>query len=174
MIFKKTRVEGAWVIEPKVFKDERGFFSETWNQRDFKELVGIDHNFVQMNHSRSKKDVLRGLHYQIEHPQAKLIWVTKGEVRDAFVDLRKDSPTFGQWDVVNVSGQTRVYVPAGCAHGFVVLSEEADFHYLVSDYRYPEHERSLKWNDPDLNIDWRIFWPIISEKDEKGHYFKDL
>jgi dTDP-4-dehydrorhamnose 3,5-epimerase len=174
MKFRKTKVEGAWVIEPKVFRDNRGFFYEAWNQEDYKDLIGIDTKFVQMNHSKSKMDVLRGLHYQSEHPQAKLVWVTYGYVLDVFVDLRKDSPTFGKWDSVVLGGETRLFVPEGCAHGFVVKSREADFHYLVSDYRYPEYERTLMWNDPDLNIEWDTINPILSEKDKQGHYFKDL
>ena len=170
----KTKVEGAWVIEPKVFRDDRGFFSETWNQGEFETQLGIPTRFVQMNHSRSKSNVLRGLHYQAEHPQAKLVWVTYGYVLDVFVDLRKQSPTFGQWDSVVLGGQTRLYVPQGCAHGFIVKSYEADFHYLVDDYRFPQYERTLAWNDPDLNIDWGTTNPILSDKDKQGHLFKEL
>lgn len=174
MKFTKTKIKEAWIIEPKVFRDYRGFFSETWNQNDFSELIGIDTKFVQMNHSKSKINVLRGLHYQCNNPQAKLVWCTSGYVLDVFVDLRKDSSTFGKWDSVVIGGQTRLYVPKGCAHGFLVKSPEADFHYLVDEYRFPEYERTLMWNDPDLNIDWDVVdQPILSDKDKQGHSFKD-
>jgi dTDP-4-dehydrorhamnose 3,5-epimerase len=136
------------------------------------------HDFVQMNQSKSKQNVLRGLHYQIEFPQAKLVWVTSGIVLDVFVDLRKDSPTFGQWDSYALNDNSLVYIPAGCAHGFYVKSDKATFNYLVSDFRYPEYERTLLWNDPDLNIDWSDgnlpVYPILSDKDKQGHYFKDF
>jgi len=167
MILKQTKVEGAWIIEPKKFEDERGFFSETWNQGDYADLIGEPTRFIQMNHSRSKLDVLRGLHYQSVYAQAKLVWVTYGNVLDVFVDLRKESPTFGVWDSVELSGQTRIYIPQGGAHGFLVKSYEADFHYLVDDYRFPQYERTLMWNDPDLNIQWGISNPILSEKDKQ-------
>ena len=177
MKFKKTKIEGAWVIEPKIFEDERGSFCETWNSGDFSDLLGIHHDFVQMNQSKSKLNVLRGLHYQIEFPQAKLVWVTRGTVLDVFVDLRKDSPTFGQWDSYLLKDGSLVYIPEGCAHGFYVRSDEATFNYLVSDFRYTEHERTLLWNDPDLNINWSgsklPFYPILSEKDKQGKTFKD-
>jgi len=178
MIFTKTKVEGAWIIEPKVFEDGRGSFSETWNLEDFSDLIGVDTKFVQMNRSVSKLNVLRGLHYQSEHPQAKLVWVSSGTVLDVFVDLRKDSPTFGQWDSQTLAGNTLIYIPEGCAHGFYTRSERAVFQYLVSDFRFPEYERTLMWNDPDLSIDWgsskQPVYPILSEKDKHGHYFKNL
>jgi dTDP-4-dehydrorhamnose 3,5-epimerase len=174
MIVKETKVKGAWVIEPKVYEDDRGSFSETWNLQDFSTVLGIDTKFVQMNRSVSKQNVLRGLHYQSEHPQAKLVWVSSGTVLDVFVDLRKDSPTFGQWDSQLLRGDTLIYVPEGCAHGFHVKSEKAVFQYLVSDFRYPEYEKTLMWNDPDLNISWDVPYPVLSEKDKQGHYFKDL
>lgn len=173
MTFKQTKIEGAWVIEPKIFTDNRGMFCETWNSGDFSDLLGIHHEFVQMNHSRSNKNVLRGLHYQTEYPQAKLVWVNWGVVLDVFVDLRWDSLTFGQWDSVELNGLTRLYIPAGCAHGFVVKSDVADFNYLVSDFRYPEHEKTLIWNDKELDIDWGIDNPILSVKDQKGLTFKE-
>jgi len=178
MIFKKTKVEGAWVIEPKVFEDDRGSFSETWNLQDFSTVLGVDTKFVQMNRSVSNRNVLRGLHYQSEHPQAKLVWVSSGSVLDVFVDLRKDSPTFGQWDSQPLTGNTLIYIPEGCAHGFYTKSDTAVFQYLVSDFRYPEYEKTLMWNDPDLSIDWRgsrlPFYPILSNKDEQGHSFANL
>jgi dTDP-4-dehydrorhamnose 3,5-epimerase len=174
MKFIETKIEGAWIIEPKVFRDERGSFSVTWNQGDFKTGIQTDTRFVQMNHSKSKHNVLRGLHYQCSNPQAKLVWVTSGYVLDVFVDLRKGSPTFGKWDSVVLGGNTRAFIPAGCAHGFIVKSHEADFHYLVDDYRFPEYERTLMWNDPDLGIEWDTEDPILSEKDKQGHLFKDF
>jgi dTDP-4-dehydrorhamnose 3,5-epimerase len=177
MKFKKTKVAGAWIIEPKVFEDERGSFCETWNSGDFSDILGIHHDFVQMNQSKSKKDVLRGLHYQIEFPQAKLVWVASGSVLDVFVDLREKSPTFCQSDSYLLTGNSLVYIPEGCAHGFYVRSEEATFNYLVSDFRYPEHEKTLMWNDPFLNIDWSgsklPVYPILSEKDNNGLSFAD-
>lgn len=183
MKFTKTKIEGAWIIEPKVFEDDRGSFSEMWNSNDFSELLGIHHDFVQMNKSKSNENVLRGLHYQIEHPQAKLVWVNSGIILDVFVDLRKNSPTFGMWDSYKfdvLNRGTLLYIPAGCAHGFMVKSIEGGFNYLVSDYRYPEYERTLMWNDPDLKIDWQLGQfgigdrvPILSDKDKNGHLFKD-
>lgn len=176
MKFTKTKVEGAWIIEPKVFEDERGSFCEKWNSGDFSDLLGIHHDFVQMNQSRSKENVLRGLHYQYINPQAKLVWVNSGIILDVFVDLRKNSPTFGKWDSYQFDVLNRnnlLYIPAGFAHGFLVKSREASFNYLVSDFRYPEYERTLMWNDPDLNIDWGVVDPILSDKDKQGHLFKD-
>ena len=173
MKFTKTKVEGAYVIEPKVFRDERGFFSETWNQEEFANKISTATRFVQMNHSKSKYNVLRGLHYQYINAQAKLVWCTNGYVLDVFVDLRKESSTFGKWDAIVLGGQTRIYIPGGCAHGFLVKSPEADFHYLVDDYRFPKYERTLMWNDPDLGIDWDVTDPILSEKDKQGHSFKE-
>jgi len=181
MKFTKTKVEGAWIIEPKVFEDERGSFCERWNSGDFSDLLGIHHEFVQMNQSISNENVLRGLHYQKEFPQAKLVWVNNGIILDVFVDLRKDSPTFGQWDSYQFDVTNRrnlLYVPAGCAHGFMVKSMQGSFNYLVSDFRYPEHERTLMWNDPFLNIDWgghdRLpVYPILSDKDKNGLSFAE-
>lgn len=176
MTVVKTKIEGAWIIEPKVFDDERGSFCEKWNFNEFNQLLGIDHRFAQMNQSKSKKNVLRGLHYQSEHPQAKLVWVTSGVILDVFVDLRKDSPTYGKWDKYRFGINNRdslLYVPAGCAHGFTVQCGEGHFNYLVSDYRYPEYEKTLMWNDSDLAIDWEVKNPIISDKDRNGLSFKD-
>jgi dTDP-4-dehydrorhamnose 3,5-epimerase len=174
MTFKETKVKGAYIIEPKVYEDDRGSFCETWNLKDFTDLIGVNTKFVQMNQSSSKMNVLRGLHYQSEHPQAKLVWVGAGIVMDVFVDLRKDSETYGQWDSHVLMGNSLIYISEGCAHGFYTRSDTAQFNYLVSDYRYPEYERTLMWNDPDLNIEWRSSYPILSEKDKQGHLFKDL
>lgn len=177
MKFTKTKIEDAWIIEPKVFEDERGSFCEKWNSGDFEEVLGVSTRFVQMNQSRSKENVLRGLHYQCIHPQAKLVWVNSGIILDVFVDLRKNSPTFGKWDSYQFDVLNRnnlLYIPAGCAHGFLVKSREASFNYLVDDFRFPEYERTLMWNDPDLNIQWGITDPILSEKDKQGHLLKDF
>jgi dTDP-4-dehydrorhamnose 3,5-epimerase len=184
MTFVETKVKGAFIIKPKIFDDERGSFHEKWNFAVYNEKLGIDHGFAQMNQSKSKENVLRGLHYQSEHPQAKLVWVTCGIILDVFVDIRKDSPTYGKWDshMFSIGNRNDVlYVPAGCAHGFMVQSAEGHFNYLVSDYRYPEFERTLLWNDPYLKIDWQlqkpnmeIRKPILSDKDKKGHLFRDL
>jgi dTDP-4-dehydrorhamnose 3,5-epimerase len=173
MILKRTKIEGAFLIEPTIYKDCRGEFYEGWNKMRFELALGRTLDFTQMNKSKSKKGVLRGLHYQCKKPQAKLVSVTKGEVLDVFVDLRTNSPTFGIWDSMELSGDKKIFIPEGCAHGFLVLSEEADFQYLVSDYRSPEYEVTLLWNDSHLKIDWsnnnrEIITPILSEKDSKG------
>lgn len=157
------------LFEPKVFGDERGFFYESFNQKVFEAAVGRSVHFVQDNHSRSAKGVLRGLHYQIKQTQGKLVRVTHGEVFDVAVDLRKRSPTFGKWVGVHLSDSNRaqLWIPEGFAHGFVVLSENAEFLYKTTDYWAPEHERSLAWNDPALAIDWPLSEPpTLSAKDE--------
>jgi dTDP-4-dehydrorhamnose 3,5-epimerase len=174
MTFTESKLKGAWIIKPKVFADDRGSFCEKWNAQNFIIMLGVDTKFVQMNQSVSKQNVLRGLHYQSEHPQAKLVWVGSGNVLDVFVDLRKDSPTFGQWDSYLLTGNDLVYIPEGFAHGFHVKSEKAVFQYLVSDFRFPEYEKTLMWNDPDLAIDWNVNYPILSDKDKQGHYLKDI
>jgi dTDP-4-dehydrorhamnose 3,5-epimerase len=174
MTFIESKLKGAWVIKPNMFEDERGSFCETWNAEDFDIVLGINTRFVQMNQSKSKQNVLRGLHYQSEHPQAKLVWVSSGIVLDVFVDLRKDSPTFGQWDSHTLSGNDLIYIPERFAHGFHVKSETAVFQYLVSDFWFPEYEKTLLWNDPDLAIDWNVNYPILSNKDKLGHSFADL
>ena len=163
------------LIEPKVFGDARGFFYESFNQRAFNEAVGQDVQFVQDNHSRSGKGVLRGLHYQVQNAQGKLVRVARGRVFDVAVDVRKGSPTFGQWAGVELSedNQRQFWVPAGFAHGFVVLSDTADFLYKTTDYYAPAHERCIAWNDPDVGIDWPlaeagISAPILSDKDRQG------
>ncbi len=149
------------LLEPKVFGDDRGFFYESFNAKAFEQATGLKPNFVQDNHSKSSKNVLRGLHYQIQNPQGKLVRVTQGEVFDVAVDLRKSSKTFGQWVGVHLSAENKkqIWIPEGFAHGFVVLSETAEFLYKTTDYYAPEHERSLLWNDPAIGINW----PIIGE-----------
>jgi dTDP-4-dehydrorhamnose 3,5-epimerase len=166
----ETAVKDALILEPRVFGDERGFFMESWNQRSFSAL-GLNANFVQDNHSRSQKGVLRGLHYQIKQPQGKLVRVVSGEVYDVAVDLRKSSPTFGRWVGVLLSAENKrmFWVPPGFAHGFLVLSGSADFLYKATEYYAPEHERSLLWNDPDLAIDWPLSEsPTLAAKDAVG------
>ena len=159
------------VIEPKVFSDARGFFFESFNARDFSEHVCADVRFVQDNHSLSAKGVLRGLHYQVEHPQGKLVRVVAGEVFDVAVDIRKSSPNFGKWTGLHLSAENKrqVWVPPGFAHGFVVLSESAEFLYKTTDFWHPEHERSILWNDPEIGIEWPIdFEPSLAAKDAAG------
>lgn len=165
-----TRLPGVLVLEPKVFGDSRGFFFESFNRRIFSEATGAEACFVQDNHSRSAKGVLRGLHYQIRQPQGKLVRVVKGAVFDVAVDLRKSSPTFGQWVGVELSeeNQRQLWIPPGFAHGFAVLSESADFLYKTTDYYAPEHERCILWNDPDIGIDWPLRNPLLSAKDQAG------
>jgi dTDP-4-dehydrorhamnose 3,5-epimerase len=164
------------LIEPKVFGDERGFFFESFNQRQFNAAVGYDVEFVQDNHSRSVKNVLRGLHYQIQHPQGKLVRAVQGTVYDVAVDLRRSSATFGQHVGVELSAHNKrmLWVPPGFAHGFVVLSETAEFLYKTTDYWYPEFERSLAWNDPTVNIAWPLDGvPALSGKDQLGKLLAD-
>ena len=160
------------LIEPKVFGDTRGFFLESFNQRAFDEATGTSYQFVQDNHSRSSRGVLRGLHYQIQQPQGKLVRVARGKVWDVAVDIRKGSPTFGQWVGVELSenNQHQLWVPPGFAHGFVVLSESADFLYKTTDYYAPQHERCIAWNDPALAITWPLEGgaPMLSGKDAMG------
>ncbi len=173
----KTKLQDCIIIEPKVFGDHRGFFMETYQAARYKE-VGIAMDFVQDNHSRSQKGVLRGLHFQITKPQGKLVRVTSGEVFDVAVDLRKGSATYGQWEGVMLSGENhkQFYVPPGFAHGFVVLSDTADFLYKCTDYYDPSDEGGILWNDPDLAIDWHLggVEPKLSDKDQKLKAFKDL
>jgi len=164
-----TSLPDVLILEPKVFGDARGFFFESFNARDFAQCTGLDVQFVQDNHSKSAKGVLRGLHYQIQHPQGKLVRVTQGEVFDVAVDLRKSSLTFGQWAGVVLSGENKrqLWVPPGFAHGFVVTSESAEFLYKTTDYWYPEFERSLLWNDPAVGIQWPIQGePQLAAKDK--------
>lgn len=164
-----TSLPDVLILEPKVFGDARGFFFESFNTRDFAQCTGLDVTFVQDNHSKSAQGVMRGLHYQIQHPQGKLVRVTQGEVFDVTVDLRKSSPTFGQWAGVVLSGENKrqLWVPPGFAHGFVVTSESAEFLYKTTDYWYPEFERSLLWNDPTVGIRWPIQGePLLAAKDK--------
>jgi dTDP-4-dehydrorhamnose 3,5-epimerase len=166
-----TAIPEVLVIEPAVFGDARGFFFESWNRRAFGELVGRDVAFVQDNHSASARDVLRGLHYQVRQAQGKLVRVVAGEVFDVAVDLRRSSPTFGRWVGERLSAQNRrmMWVPEGFAHGFLVLSESAEFLYKTTDYYAPEHERTLLWNDPALAIRWPLEGaPVLKPKDAAG------
>lgn len=173
----ETSLPGVLILEPKVFGDERGFFYESFNARAFEQATGLKRDFVQDNHSRSQKGVLRGLHYQLEHTQGKLVRVTAGEVFDVVVDLRKSSPTFGKWYGHLLSGENKLqlWIPAGFAHGFVVLSASADFLYKTTDYWAPEFERCIAWNDPDLAIDWQLagITPLVSAKDAQGIAFRN-
>lgn len=164
------------VLEPKVFGDERGFFFESFNRRQFAEIIGCDVDFVQDNHSRSVKNVLRGLHYQIQHPQGKLVRVVQGTVFDVAVDIRKSSPTFGQHVGIELSAENKrmFWVPEGFAHGFVVLSDTAEFLYKTTDYWAPEFERSIAWNDPSIAVKWPIQGgPALSGKDQQGKLLVD-
>lgn len=170
-----TDIPDVFIIEPRVFQDDRGFFFESSNERTFTEKTGVVTHFVQDNHSRSAKNVLRGLHYQIQQPQGKLVRVIVGEVFDVAVDLRKDSPTFGQWVSSFLSAENRrqLWVPEGFAHGFYVVSEAAEVLYKTTDYYAPQHERCVIWNDPDLAIAWPLTAPpVLSGKDQAGMPFK--
>ena len=173
----RTRIPDVMLIEPRVFGDDRGFFFESFNQRAFEEATGVATNFVQDNHSRSAHGVLRGLHYQIQQPQGKLVRVVAGEVFDVAVDLRRSSPTFGQWVGATLSAQNKAqfWVPAGFAHGFIVLSESAEFLYKTTDYYAPQYEQSIAWNDPFLNIEWPQLAeaPKLSAKDAAGKAWAD-
>lgn len=171
-----TTLPEVKVIEPKVFGDERGFFFESFNAREFAERVHGGVTFVQDNHSRSVKGVLRGLHYQVQHAQGKLVRVAQGEVFDVAVDIRKSSPNFGKWAGVYLSAENKrqLWVPAGFAHGFVTLSESAEFLYKTTDYWYPEFERSIVWNDPDIGIEWPMdSAPTVAAKDAAGRRLRE-
>ncbi|WP_136805337.1 dTDP-4-dehydrorhamnose 3,5-epimerase [Desulfosediminicola flagellatus] len=168
-----TAIPDVKIIEPKVFGDERGFFMESWNAKTYKE-AGIDKEFVQDNHSRSVKNTLRGLHYQLQQPQGKLVRAVSGEVFDVAVDLRKDSKTFGNWvgEILSAENKRQLWVPEGFAHGFLVLSDTADFLYKTTSYYAPEHERCILWNDSDLDIAWPLRGePLMSGKDQVGLFF---
>jgi len=172
----QTAIPDLLIIEPKVFGDERGFFYESFNRRRLAELIGRDLDFVQDNHSRSVKNVLRGLHYQIKHPQGKLVRVTQGAVLDIAADIRKSSQTFGKHVALELSAENKrmLWIPEGFAHGFVVLSDSAEFLYKTTDYWFPEHERCIRWDDPTLAIDWGLQTsPAISAKDEQGKWMRD-
>jgi len=168
-----TQIEDALVLDPKVFEDDRGFFLESYSEKIFAE-IGIREKFVQDNHSYSKRGVLRGLHYQIGKPQGKLVRVVSGEVVDVFLDLRKSSSSFGRWHSVRLTGENRrqAWIPAGLAHGFYVLSETAHVLYKSTEFYFPELERTILWNDPELKIDWNnAAEPFLSEKDKQGVRF---
>ncbi|MDD2271617.1 MAG: dTDP-4-dehydrorhamnose 3,5-epimerase [Desulfuromonadaceae bacterium] len=170
-----TTIPDVLIVEPKVFGDDRGFFFESFNERSWRDLTGVDLRFVQHNHSRSTGGVLRGLHYQIQQPQGKLVRAVVGEVFDVAVDLRRSSPSFGQWfgTLLSAENKRQMWVPPGFAHGFCVTSEVAEFLYLATDYYAPEFERCIAWNDPDLNITWPLAeGPNVSAKDRQGAAFK--
>jgi dTDP-4-dehydrorhamnose 3,5-epimerase len=171
-----TAIADVLVIEPQVFGDSRGFFFESFNQRAFNAATGVEHSFVQDNHSRSAKGVLRGLHYQLGQPQGKLVRVARGAVFDVAVDIRPDSPTFGQWAGLELSesNNLQLWIPPGLAHGFLVLSDSADFLYKTTDYYAPKHERCIAWDDPTLAIRWPLDGtaPTLSAKDGAGQAFK--
>ncbi|MDB5996928.1 MAG: rfbC [Pseudomonas sp.] len=173
----ETALPGVLILEPKVFGDERGFFYESFNAKAFEDATGLKRQFVQDNHSRSQKGVLRGLHFQLENTQGKLVRVTAGEVLDVAVDVRRSSPNFGQWAGVRLSAENRrqLWVPEGFAHGFVVLSEFAEFLYKTTDYYNPTAERCLRWDDPTLAIDWQLDEaPKLSAKDQVGKTLQEI
>jgi dTDP-4-dehydrorhamnose 3,5-epimerase len=162
------------IVEPELFQDDRGFFMEMYHQKKFHE-AGINEDFVQDNRSRSRQGSIRGLHYQLGKPQGKIVWALSGEVFDVAVDIKKESLSFGKWFGITLSGESKrgLYIPPGFAHGFCVLSEEAEFFYKCSDFYSPEDERCIRWNDPDLAIHWPVENPVISEKDDNAPLFKD-
>jgi dTDP-4-dehydrorhamnose 3,5-epimerase len=170
-----TSLPGLFILEPRVFGDERGFFFESYNQRVMAE-AGILEKFVQDNHSCSARNVLRGLHYQVKQPQGKLLRVVEGEILDVAVDMRRSSPSFGHWEAVRLSGDNKrmLWIPLGFAHGFRVLSEKAHVLYKATDFYAPEHERTIVWSDPHLKINWELDGePIVSPKDQRGAAFRD-
>ena len=170
----KTRVDGVLLIKPKVFGDERGYFVETYQKERYSE-IGITHTFVQDNHSMSRRGILRGLHYQTKHPQGKLVMVSLGAVFDVAVDIRLDSPTFGKWfgAILSQENQHQLWIPPGLAHGFLVLSDIAHFHYKFTDFYDPKNEASILWNDPELNIEWPFAEDVVlSQKDMNALSFK--
>ena len=170
-----TSLPGVVILEPRVFGDERGFFLESYNEKVFAEL-GIGERFVQDNHSSSQRNVLRGLHYQIKQTQGKLVRAVEGEILDVAVDVRRSSPTFGGWEAVRLSGENKrmLWIPAGFAHGFCVISEKVQVLSKATDYYAPEYERTLAWNDPDLKIEWELAGaPIVSAKDQRGLALRD-
>lgn len=171
-----TKISDVKIIQPKIFGDERGFFLETFEKRRYQEMLNIDFDFVQDNHSRSKKGVLRGLHFQHKNPQGKLVRVVRGEVFDVAVDIRKNSSTYGKWAGVILSeeNKSQFWIPPGLAHGFLVLSDFADFEYKCTDFYNPSVEDCLIWNDPAVNIQWPPLTPLLSEKDKQGKLLKHL
>ncbi|MBF7993288.1 dTDP-4-dehydrorhamnose 3,5-epimerase [Rahnella laticis] len=171
-----TKIDGVKIIQPKIFGDERGFFLETFELNRYREMLEIDLNFVQDNHSRSGKNVLRGLHFQKHNPQGKLVRVVRGAVFDVAVDIRPGSATFGQWEgiILSEENKTQFWIPPGLAHGFAVLTDIADFEYKCTDYYTPKNEGCLLWNDPEVGIEWPDITPILSEKDRDGLLLKNL
>ena len=177
MVVTRTPIEGVVVIEPKVFGDDRGFFFESFNQRAFDEATGSSFTFVQDNHSRSSRGVLRGLHYQVSQPQGKLVRAVSGSIYDVAVDLREGSPTFGTWFGIELSADNtkQLWIPPGLAHGFLVTSDSADVLYKTTDYYAPEHERTILWSDPTLAIQWPLSGPpVLSAKDQAGVLLSSL
>ena len=175
MKVQPTQIAGVLIVEPDVFGDDRGFFMESYNEREMRK-IGIDAHFVQDNHSRSQRNVLRGLHYQVRQPQGKLVRVVSGTVFDVAVDIRRNSPTFRKWVGVELSAENKrmFWMPPGMAHGFIVLSDSADFLYKATDYYAPEFERTILWNDPDLGIEWPLVGePVLSSKDAAGLPFRE-
>ena len=172
----QTEIPDVKIVKPKVYGDERGFFLETFEQKRYQEMLGISLNFVQDNHSQSQKNVLRGLHFQKENPQGKLVRVVRGEVFDVAVDIRKDSSTYGKWVGVILSedNKSQLWIPPGLAHGFLVMSDIADFEYKCTNYYDPNSEGCLLWNDPTININWPITTPILSDKDRLGKTLQEL
>jgi dTDP-4-dehydrorhamnose 3,5-epimerase len=172
-----TAIPDVIVLEPKVFGDDRGFFFESFNQKVFQEATGLDVQFVQDNHSKSIQNVLRGLHYQVQHPQGKLVRVVEGEVFDVAVDIRKGSKTYGQWvgEVLSAENKKQIWIPPGFAHGFLTMSYVAEFMYKTTDYYSPQHERVLRWNDPDVGIAWPLNCePILAAKDAAGSLLANI
>jgi dTDP-4-dehydrorhamnose 3,5-epimerase len=171
-----THIPDVLILEPRIFGDDRGFFFESYNEKSFAEKTGISPKFVQDNHSLSLKNVLRGLHYQIQEPQGKLVRAVSGEVLDIAVDIRRSSPTFGQWAscLLSAENKRQFWIPEGFAHGFVVLSDSAEFLYKTTNYYAPQYDRVILWNDPDLGVDWQLKGePILSAKDQAGKRFKE-
>ena len=172
----ESGIKGVFIIEPDVYEDDRGFFMETFHNERYRKLLGINLDFVQDNISRSSKNVLRGMHFQKNYPQGKIVSASKGEILDVVVDLRKDSPTYGTWESFRLSEKNKlqVWIPPRFAHGFLVVSDSADIDYKCTEYYHPEDELCLMWNDPEVAIDWTINDPILTEKDKKGLSLKDL
>ena len=172
----ESGIKGVFIIEPDVYKDDRGFFMETFHIERYRKLLGTNVDFVQDNISRSSKNVLRGMHFQKNYPQGKIVSASRGEILDVVVDLRKDSPTYGTWESFRLSEKNKlqVWIPPRFAHGFLVVSDSADIDYKCTEYYHPEDELCLMWNDPEVAIDWTINNPILTEKDKKGLFLKDL
>jgi dTDP-4-dehydrorhamnose 3,5-epimerase len=171
-----TKIPDVLIIEPQVFGDNRGFFFESFNAKSWQEKTGLNTNFIQDNHSRSQQNVLRGLHYQIKQPQAKLVRAVVGEVLDIAVDIRQSSPTFKQWvgEILTADNKKQLWIPEGFAHGFLVLSETAEVLYKTNNFYAPEYDRSIRWNDPDININWDLkTTPLLSNKDQNAPLLKD-